>query len=205
MHLIGIRCKVGVWVLGGVPQFSSYCDYVAGLDGSSHHRRYHDTEYGFPQSDDAVFFERLILEINQAGLNWDIILRKRDAFKKAYAGFDIATVAAFTEPDIERLLSDAGIIRNRMKINAAIHNANVILGLQGEHGSFKNWIDAAHPLSKAEWVKLFKKTFKFTGGEIVGEFLMSLGYLPDAHAPSCPCYQTILQLQPMWLVSPLQS
>jgi len=96
-------------------------------------------------------------------------------------------------------LSDAGIIRNKLKVNAAIHNANVILGLQAEFGSFKAWLDHKHPLTKDEWVKLFKKTFKFTGGEITNEFLMSSGYLPGAHDPECPVYAKVLAAEPKWL------
>jgi DNA-3-methyladenine glycosylase I len=88
--------------------------------------------------------------------------------------------------DRRRLLADAGIIRNRLKVNAAIANAATILELRASHGSFAGWLEAHHPRSKAEWVKLFKRTFRFTGGEIVGEFLMSIGYLPGAHAETCP-------------------
>jgi DNA-3-methyladenine glycosylase I len=90
-------------------------------------------------------------------------------------------VAAYTDADRSRLLADAGIIRNRLKVNAAIENARTILGLQKAHGSSANWLAQHHPKSKAEWVQLFKKTFRFTGGEIVGEFLLSIGYLPGAH------------------------
>ena len=97
-----------------------------------------------------------------------------------------------------RLLEDAGIIRNRLKINAAITNAQVILNLQAQHGSFKNWLDLHQSYTKAEWVKLFKKTFKFTGGEIVNEFLMSIGYLPGAHSPDCKVYKQVLKTKPVW-------
>ncbi|QGY40667.1 DNA-3-methyladenine glycosylase I [Pseudodesulfovibrio cashew] len=176
----------------------SYCEYVAGLERDNLHRIYHDTAYGFPLDDDNALFERLILEINQAGLSWDLMLRKQENFRAAYDGFDIAAVAAYGEAERERLLNDAGIVRNRLKVGAAIHNANVILGLQREHCSFKAWLDQCHPLSKADWTKLFKKTFKFTGGEIVGEFLMSCGYLPGAHVEDCPVHAEILELEPPW-------
>ena len=99
------------------------------------------------------------------------------------------------------MLNDAGIIRNRLKVDAAIHNANVIKGLQKEFGSFKDWLDHNHPLNKDEWVKLFKKTFKFTGGEITGEFLMSSGYLAGAHSDDCPTYKKILKKKPAWIKS----
>ena len=167
---------------------STYCDYVANLPENNVHKRYHDDEYGVFSDDDTVLFERLILEINQAGLSWETILKKRDGFNAAYNGFDIAKVASYGEPDRTRLLADAGIIRNRLKVDAAIHNARVIQGLQAEFGSFSAWLELQKGLDKADWVRLFKKHFKFTGGEIVGEFLMSLGYLPGAHAPGCPFY-----------------
>ena len=172
--------------------------YCASAPGHSWHGPYHDSEYGFPSRDDRVLFERLILEINQAGLSWLTILRKREAFAKAFAGFDIDTVAAFDERDRERLLADPGIIRNRLKIDAAIDNARRIQALRQSHGSFAQWLDAHHPLSKEDWVKLFRNTFRFTGGEIVNEFLMSLGYLPGAHEKTCPVYRHILKLDPPW-------
>jgi DNA-3-methyladenine glycosylase I len=178
----------------------SYCQFV--LEPKAHplHKLYHDTEYGFPSSDERVLFERLILEINQAGLSWETILKKREGFQRAYGGFDVDTVAAYTEPDKDRLLADAGIIRNRLKVEAAIHNARVIQTLRDSHGSFAAWIDAHHPLSKEEWVKLFKKTFRFTGGEIVNEFLMSLGYLPGTHDEDCPVFAQIAKLNPPWMM-----
>ncbi|MGF6148598.1 DNA-3-methyladenine glycosylase 1 [Kingella potus] len=166
----------------------SYCDLANALpEGSPDpNKHYHDHEYGFPVADDRILFERLVLEINQAGLSWTLILKKRAAFQTAYCGFDIAAVAAFGGKDRARLLADAGIIRNRLKIEAAIFNAGQILALQRQYGSFKNWLDAHHPREKTEWVKLFKKHFKFMGGEIVGEFLMSTGYLAGAHDDTCP-------------------
>jgi DNA-3-methyladenine glycosylase I len=172
--------------------------YCAAAPGHAFHGPYHATEYGFPSRDDRVLFERLVLEINQAGLSWLTILRKREAFAKAFAGFDIDKVAAFDAHDRQRLLADAGIIRNRLKIEAAIDNAKVLQALRQSHGSFADWLDAHHPLPKDEWVKLFRKTFRFTGGEIVGEFLMSLGYLPGAHEQACPVYRQVLKLDPPW-------
>jgi DNA-3-methyladenine glycosylase I len=179
---------------------SGYCDFAR---GHPLHGPYHDSEYGFPSRDEAVLFERLILEINQAGLSWETMLKKRDGFRRAYSGFDVDAVAAYGERDRERLLADAGIIRNRLKIEAAIHNAQVIQRLRASHGSFAGWLDA-HVLDgdtvrdKAGWVKLFKKTFRFTGGEITNEFLMSLGYLPGTHRADCPAYARILALDPPW-------
>jgi DNA-3-methyladenine glycosylase I len=175
---------------------STYCE--ASID-HPYHGPYHDDEYGFPLTDDNQLFERLVLEINQAGLSWLTILKKKDAFQKAFANFNVAKVAGFKEKDRARLLGDAGIIRNRLKIDAAISNANTILELQKEFGSFHAWLQHHHPLSKKDWVALFKKTFRFTGGEITGEFLMSTGYLPGAHHAGCPVYKKIEKLNPPWL------
>jgi DNA-3-methyladenine glycosylase I len=164
------------------------------------HGPYHDTEYGFPARDEAVLFERLVLEINQAGLSWATILRKRAAFRAAFADFAVDRVAAFGPEDAERLMGDAGIIRNRLKIAAVIDNARRIQELRRSHGSFADWLDAHHPRSRIEWTKLFRQTFRFTGGEIVNEFLMSLGYLPGAHDANCPIYAQIIRLDPPWAV-----
>lgn len=173
----------------------TYCEAAI---GHPFHGPYHDHEYGFPLRDDAALFERLVLEINQAGLSWLTILKKRDGFRRAYRGFDIDRVARFTERDRARLLADEGVIRNRLKIDAAIENAKRLRVLRREHGSFAGWLDAHHPLEKPEWVKLFKRTFRFTGGEIVNEFLVSTGYLPGAHDPSCPVHARVLALEPPW-------
>ncbi|KAF1724901.1 DNA-3-methyladenine glycosylase [Pseudoxanthomonas mexicana] len=175
---------------------SGYCDIAP---GHPLHGPYHDHEYGFPQREEAVLFERLLLEINQAGLSWETMLRKRDGFRAAYSGFDVDRVARYGERARARLLADPGIIRNRLKVEAAIHNARVIQQLRDTHGGFAAWLDAHHPLPKAEWVKLFKKTFRFTGGEITGEFLMSLGYLPGAHRQDCPAYRRAAKQRPPWM------
>jgi len=178
----------------------SYCKYISTLKpGEKYlHKEYHDKHYGFPIHEDDELFCRLVLEINQAGLSWNTILNKQESFRKAYHNFNIKKVAAYKQKDIDRLLSDAGIIRNRLKVNAAIENAKAILQLKKEMGSFKNWLAHHHPKTKEEWVKLFKKTFKFTGGEIVNEFLMSTGYLPGAHDADCSIHKKILKAKPMW-------
>jgi len=178
---------------------SGYCDSAPGHE---FHGPYHDTEYGFPTDDETVLFERLAMEIMQAGLSWLLILKKRAAMQKAFAGFKVDKVAKFGDADVARLLDDKGIIRNRLKIKAIIENARRIQDLRNSHGSFAVWIDAQHPLPKADWVKLFKKTFKFTGGEITGEFLMSIGYLPGAHRDSCPVQARIAKKKPAWMKAP---
>ena len=179
----------------------SYCSHIPNMAEPSRslHKQYHDNHYGFPIHDDNELFGRLILEINQAGLSWETILKKEDSFRKASHQFNIKKIAAYTEKDRERLLNDTGIIRNKLKINAAIENAKTILGIQKEFGSFEKWLETHHPTTKEEWVKLFKKTFKFTGGEIVNEFLMSIGYLPGAHSEGCEIHLKILHLKPKYL------
>jgi DNA-3-methyladenine glycosylase I len=165
---------------------NTYCAAVRnGID--EWNKLYHDTEYGFPLATDNELFERLILEINQAGLSWLTILKKREAFTRAYDGFDLAKVAAYGEEDRARLMADAGIIRNRLKVNAAIENARRIQ----EMGGFQGWLEERRGLALEAWMKEFKKTFVFTGGEIVREFLVSTGYLPGAHDEDCPVYRKL--------------
>lgn len=179
----------------------SYCTAINGMQPESRrdlHKKYHDNHYGFPIHDDNELFGRLIMEINQAGLSWETILKKEESFRRAYDNFDIQKVAAYTENDRERLLSDPGIIRNKLKVNAAIENAKTIIGLQDEFGSFEKWLKHHHPKTLPEWMKLFKKTFKFTGGEIVNEFLMSIGYLKGSHDENCSVYKEVLKHKPMW-------
>jgi DNA-3-methyladenine glycosylase I len=177
---------------------SGYCKVVTTMDKDNVHVHYHDKEYGFPIAEDNELFARLILEINQAGLSWTTILNKKDNFYAAFDQFDIDKVARYGARQRERLLNDAGIIRNRLKVDATIENAKKLKEIQKEFGSFKKWLDEHHPLSKEEWVKLFKKTFKFTGGEIVGEFLMSTGYLPGAHVEGCHIYKKVIKSKPAW-------
>jgi len=177
----------------------TYCEYISTISGEQMnlHKEYHDNHYGFPLNSDDELFERLMFEINQAGLNWILILKKQYNFRKAFDNFDIDKVAVYGENDRLRLMNDAGIIRNRLKINAAIENAKAIQGIKKESGSFSRWLDdnSLTISSLPEWTKLFKKTFKFTGGEIVNEFLMSTGYLPGAHAPDCPVYDRIRKIK----------
>jgi DNA-3-methyladenine glycosylase I len=178
---------------------AAYCRIAP---GHPVHSLYHDGEYGFPTSVERVLFERLVLEINQAGLSWLTILNKRAGFRAAYADFEVDRVAAFGPADIDRLLADSGIIRNRLKLDAAVENARRIQALRQSHGSFAGWLDAHHPRSLQEWTPLFRQTFRFTGGQIVNEFLMSIGYLPGAHEADCPVFARILKLSPPWAQLP---
>jgi DNA-3-methyladenine glycosylase I len=173
---------------------SSYCDVAKGHEW---HGPYHDRQYGFPIIEDDELFERLILEINQAGLSWLTILKRQETFREAFHGFDIGRIARYRDREVERLMADPGIIRNRKKIEATIENARRIQRLP--EGSFAAWLVANHPLKKSDWVKLFRKTFMFTGGEIVGEFLTSIGYLPGAHHSKCPVYARIAKRRPPWM------
>ncbi len=177
----------------------SYCKFCETKDPQEVNRLYHDTQYGFPIDSDDELFGRLILEINQAGLSWQTILMKQENFRLAFDHFSVEKIANYDQEKIEQLLQNPGIIRNKLKINAAIHNAKEVLSLQKEYGSFKNWIDLNDPKSKEEWVKLFKKNFKFVGGEIINEFLMSAGYLKGAHEKTCSIFDVVLQSKPNWL------
>jgi DNA-3-methyladenine glycosylase I len=177
----------------------TYCDYITIIAGEqlSLHKEYHDNHYGFPIEKDDELFERLMFEINQAGLNWILILKKQNNFRKAFENYNVDKVAAYGEKEFQRLMNDPGIIRNRLKINAAIENAKTVQKIRNETGSFKQWLDRHSEKINLleEWTKLFKKTFTFTGGEIVNEFLMSTGYLPGAHSLECPVYKRIKLLK----------
>ena len=165
---------------------NSYCTYVKNLDENNLHRIYHDTEYGFVVTNDNELFGRLILEINQAGLSWTTILKKKENFRSSFSNFHIHKVANYNEKDIKRLLNDSGIIRNKLKINAIIFNAKKIQIIQKRCGSFYNWLKKNAHNDLNQWVKLFKENFKFTGGEITKEFLMCIGILDGAHDSYCP-------------------
>lgn len=173
--------------------------YCEKSPGDPIHGPYHDTEYGFPGKGEQALFELMCLEIFQAGLSWELILKKRPTTVDAFNKFDVDCVAAYGDKDIERLLGNPGIIRNRLKVTSIIHNAGVIVGLRESDGGFAKWLADHHPLEHKDWVKLFKKTFKFTGPEVVNEFLMSTGYLGGAHSPDCPVYQDVLKTNPPWL------
>lgn len=178
----------------------SYCTYCASLPMDDLNKIYHDTAYGFPISEDNELFGRLILEINQAGLSWALMLKKEKDFRLAFDNFSIAKIALYDDVKISELLENSGIIRNRLKINSVIFNAQKIVSLQKEFGSFAEWLNFHHPLTKEEWMKVFKKNFKFTGGEIVNEFLMSTGYLKGAHDENCTIFDTIIEHNPKWKI-----
>jgi DNA-3-methyladenine glycosylase I len=170
---------------------------------------YHDIEWGVPVGDDRELFERLALESFQAGLSWSTILRKRDAFRAAFAGFDPPVVAAFDDGDRERLLGDAGIVRNRAKIDATISNATAFLATAREFGSFASYLETIVPgpptplpvgstggdvpattlASDALSRDLRLRGFRFVGSTIVYAFMQSVG-LVDDHLPGCFRYRS---------------
>jgi DNA-3-methyladenine glycosylase I len=166
--------------------------------------RYHDEEWGVPVHDDRALFERLALEGFQAGLSWRTILHKRDAFRRAFSDFDPAQVARYADADVQRLLADAGIVRNRLKVAATIGNARSFLEIQGEHGSFDQYIwqftghrtlrpspghttettPSSTPESDAMSRDLRKRGFRFVGPTICYAFMQSVGMVND-HADRC--------------------
>ena len=172
-----------------------YCDYAA---SNPEDTAYHDHEYGFPCRDERALFERLTLEVFQAGLSWRLILKKRPAFVEAFGAFDPERVAAYDDAKVEELLWNAAIIRNRMKISATIKNAWAVVRLR-EEGGWAAWLDRHHPLLLHDWVRLFREHFLFMGPEIVGEFLYSLGFLPGAHRLECPTYRRVELAEPPFL------
>ena len=145
---------------------------------------YHDKEWGIPLEGDDELFERLTLEIFQAGLSWRLILQKRQALRKAFADFSIERVALFGKKDVTRLLKDTGIIRNRLKIESTIENANRLKGIITEYGSFATYINGLGG-GLDELSKAFKKRFRFMGPTIAESFFLSIGKLDGAHEPGC--------------------
>jgi DNA-3-methyladenine glycosylase I len=169
---------------------------------------YHDNEWGTPVADDRALFERLALEGFQAGLAWVTILRKREAFRRAFAGFDPVLVADFDDADRARLLDDAGIVRNRAKIDATIGNAGAYVAVVAEYGSFNEfltrqlprsaptlapdagWADVPGSTAESESLSadLRRRGFRFVGPTIVYAFMQSVG-LVDDHLPNCFRYR----------------
>lgn len=146
--------------------------------------KYHDEEYGRPLRNDDELFERLALEIFQAGLNWKMILHKQKAFQRAFSRFSIDRVASYTRKDIARLMNDKTIIRNRKKIEAAIENAVRVKDIIAEHGSFADYI-AGLSGRPEDMFKELKERFSFMGPKIADSFLQSIGKIEQVHEPHC--------------------
>ena len=172
---------------------------------------YHDLEWGVPVHDDLVLFEFIILEGAQAGLSWETILNKREAYRQAFAGFDPALVARFTAKRVERLLKDPGIVRNRLKITSTVGNANAFLAVQKEFGSFDTYVwrfvGGAPRVNQWRALKqvppktaesdalsrdLLKRGFKFVGSTICYAFMQAVGMVND-HAIDCFRYKAVGQ------------
>ena len=171
--------------------------------------RYHDEEWGVPVHDDRTWFEFLILEGAQAGLSWLTILRRREGYRRAFEGFDVEKVAAFGEDDVERLLRDSSIIRNRAKIGAAVSNARAFLAVQEEFGSFDSYIwewvggspiqnswrrledvPASTPLSERISKDLKRRGFAFVGPTIIYAHMQATGMVND-HLVNCPRHREL--------------
>ncbi len=182
------------------------CEWAA---RSALEARYHDTEWGVPSRDDRHLFEMLVLEGAQAGLSWDTILRKRDNYRRAFAGFDPAKVAGFARARRERLCRDPGIVRNRLKIEAAVVNAKLVLDVAEEHGSFAAYIwqfvdgkpirnawrsateiPAETPQSRIMSKDLRRRGFKFVGPTICYAFMQAVGLVND-HLTRCFRYRQL--------------
>jgi len=178
------------------------------------YQAYHDEEWGVPVHDDRLLYEFLVLEGAQAGLSWATILKKRENYRKAFEGFDIKKVAAFTEADVDRLMEDAGIVRNRMKIESAIRNAKGVLEIQKEFGSLATYlwqfvggqpkqnawtsmseVPAETDESKAMSKALRKCGFNFVGPTICYAFMQAVGMVND-HVTDCFRYREIRDLAP---------
>jgi len=164
---------------------------------------YHDEEWGLPSHDDVHLFELLTLEGAQAGLSWSTILRKRDGYRRAFAGFDPEAVASYTPADVERLLEDPGIVRNRLKVESTVANAARVLEVQREHGSFAayvwrfvdgvpivgRWRSLSELPSETEMSRLLskelkKRGFRFVGPTVCYAFMQAVGLLND-HTVDC--------------------
>ena len=176
------------------------------------YQKYHDEEWGVPVYDDRLLFEFLILEGAQAGLSWETILRKRDNYRRLFDNFEVDKVAAYSEEKIEALLQDAGIIRNRLKVNAAVTNARLFMDVQNEFGSFRNYIwqfvggkpiqnswkslkevPANTAESDAMSKDLKKRGFKFVGTTICYAFMQAAGMVND-HTTDCFRYHPVKAL-----------
>lgn len=173
-------------------------------------RRYHDSEWGMPEHDDRRLFEHLTLEVMQCGLNWELMLRKREIFREHLAGFDPLRLAAFTEGDIEKLLANDAMIRSRRKIEAVVANARAFLSIQKEFGSFDAWLwrftegrmlvyashehamPASNELSLRISLDLKKYGFRLVGGITIYSMLQACGIIND-HARDCPRFHEVMQ------------
>lgn len=182
--------------------------------------KYHDEEWGVPVHDDVKQFEYLMLEVMQCGLSWDIVLKKREIFRRCFDGFNFDKIAEYTEQDIERILNTEGVIRSRRKIEAVINNARCFQGIRCEFGSFSEYlwgwtegktllykghelgdIPASNPLSERIGKDLKKRGMKFMGAVTIYSHLQACGIIND-HLKECHCYKKLTEKYPVKLVTP---
>ena len=171
--------------------------------------RYHDEEWGVPCHDDRKLYEMLLLESFQAGLSWEIILNKREAFRSAFDGFDLDAVCSYDEAKLDALMQDPGIVRNRRKLDAAVSNSRIFRRMQQEFGSFDAFLwsftegktlvetDPAvttNALSDRVSAELKRRGMKFVGSTIIFSYLQAVGVI-FSHSPDCFCYQRLARLQ----------
>lgn len=180
-----------------------------GVSNDPLYTAYHDEEWGVPSRDDRHLYEMLVLEGAQAGLSWSTILRKREGYRRAFSGFDPAVVARYTERDVERLLSDPGIVRNRLKVESAVSNARCVLAAQERHGSLADYlwrfvggrpvvnrwrrlgdIPAQTVESKAMSTDLKRAGFRFVGPTVCYAFMQAVGMVND-HTVDCFRYDEL--------------
>ena len=190
----------------------AYCDWAMGSETMI---RYHNEEWGVPLHDDRKQFEFLMLEAMQCGLSWNLMMNKREIFRKCFAGFDFDVVAAFGEEDVRRIMETSGMIRSRRKIEAVINNARCFQQIRAEYGSFsayiwgytdgrtviynhhaEGWIPASNGLSDKVSRDLKRRGFKYLGSITVYSHLQACGIIND-HGQDCPCFQAINENHPV--------
>jgi DNA-3-methyladenine glycosylase I len=158
-------------------------------DTSPEMQHYHDYEYGFKIKDDYSYFERLTLEIFQAGLSWSTIIKKRTAFRKAFDDFDFYKISRYRQARVDKLMQMPGIIRNKLKINATVYNAKTFVGIVAEHRSFDKFLRKQDVDDREKMLDVFRSYFKFIGPLILEEFMMSAGFWKINHSEDCFLYK----------------
>ena len=177
-----------------------YCDWCRSGNATDIHIHHHDLEHGIPPDNDNQLFSRLCYEVLQAGLSWDIILKRRDGLHAVWHDFDVQTIARLSDEDIAVIASDVRNIRHGQKAFAIRHNAQAFEALAMEHGSARAWLYGLGETDPKVWQKLFKARFKFTGATIQDEFLMGTGVRIGAHGEECPRYAVALAAGAPWAV-----
>ncbi len=175
-----------------------YCDWCRSGNATEIHIHHHDLEHGIPPDTDNQLFSRLCYEVLQAGLSWDIILKRRDGLHAVWHDFDVPTIARLSDDDLSVIAADVRNIRHGQKAVAIRHNAQAFEDLAMEHGSARAWLYGLGETDAKVWQKLFKTHFKFTGATIQDEFLMGTGVRVGAHAEECPRYAAALAAGAPW-------